>query len=243
MMPPRNHHSTGIVRENPLPQVKKAGMREAILTAAFDLFSRKGYTATPVAEIARAAGMTVANLYVYFPSKLAMLYEIYRPWLQARFVGLRAAALKYRSPRARLRRIFIGLWGDIPAADHCFANTLIEALAGAPPGTEKPDKLLLWSEEQLTRLLQDILPEDRKFLAGDPILANIVWMAFDGFAINRRIGDLRDVEALADRMTDLLLGASHLQLVRRRATPTAGGRAKGGRARSVGRTRKTKERM
>jgi hypothetical protein len=34
-------------------------------------------------------------------------------------------------------------------------------------------------------------------------------MAFDGFAINQRIGDLRDIEAIADIMTDLLLGPEH----------------------------------
>ncbi|WP_429355025.1 TetR family transcriptional regulator [Paraburkholderia sp. 32] len=31
-----------------------------------------------MAQIASAAGMTAANLYVYFDSKLAILYEVYR---------------------------------------------------------------------------------------------------------------------------------------------------------------------
>lgn len=53
-----------------MAQIKKPEVREAIIQAAFELFSRKGYTATTMAEIARTANMTVANLYVYFDSKL-----------------------------------------------------------------------------------------------------------------------------------------------------------------------------
>jgi AcrR family transcriptional regulator len=187
-------------------QVKKAGLREAILAAAFDLFSRNGYTATPVAAIARMAGMTVANLYVYFPSKLALLYEVYRPWLEAEFQALRDSVLKCRSPRARIERILTGLWSDIPTANHSFANTLIEALATKPPQTEKSDTLLRWSEAQLTLLLRESLPEARRHLADDAVMSHIMWMAFDGFAINRRIGDVPNMSAIARRMTDLLLG-------------------------------------
>jgi AcrR family transcriptional regulator len=186
-------------------------MREAILAAAFDLFSRNGYTATPVAAIARTAGMTVANLYVYFPSKLALLYEVYRPWLEAEIQALRESVTKYRSPRARVERILTGLWSDIPSADHCFANTLIEALATTPAQTEKPDTLLHWSEAQLTLLLRENLPASRQHLADDAVVSHIVWMAFDGFAINRRIGDVPDMAAVVHRMTDLLMGPSAIQ--------------------------------
>ncbi|HCP78858.1 MAG TPA: TetR/AcrR family transcriptional regulator, partial [Pusillimonas sp.] len=63
-------------------QIKKNDMREAILVSAFDLFSRKGYTATTMADIARQAEMNVGTLYVYFDSKMALLYVIYRPWLE-----------------------------------------------------------------------------------------------------------------------------------------------------------------
>ena len=189
-----------------MAQVKKVGMRDAVLAAAFDHFSRDGYTATSVAAIARAAGMAVANVYIYFPSKLSLIYEVYRPWLEAEFARLRASVQRLRSPRTRVRRIFVGIWWDIPAADHCFANTLIEALATAPRQTEKPNNLLVWSNQHLTQLLRDSLPEMRRHLVDDGLLAHVAWMAFDGFAINRRLGDIRDVAAMADRMTDLLLG-------------------------------------
>jgi AcrR family transcriptional regulator len=187
-------------------QVKKSGMREAILQAAFDLFSRKGYTPTTMAEIAKASDMTVANLYVYFDSKLLILYDLYRPWLDAQLASLSESVRKFRTPRTKLRRVFIGLWGDIPAADHCFANALIEALSIAPRNMGKPNNLLVQVEDYLTALLAECLPEGSPAAADGNLLSHIIWMAFDGFVINARIGDVRDTEAIADIMTNLLLG-------------------------------------
>jgi len=191
-----------------VPPVKKAGMREAILTAAFDLFCRKGYTTTTMSEIARTAGMTVANLYVYFDSKLVILYEIYQPWLSNQLQTLRDSVARLRTPRTRLQRVFIGIWSDIPAADHCFSNSLIEALSSAPSGMGKPVKLLVQVEDFLNDLLAEILPPERAAIAKERLFSHVVWMAFDGFVINQRIGDLRDIARIAELMTDLLLGTS-----------------------------------
>ena len=54
-------------------QVKKPQSRAAILDAAQRLFRRQSYHTTTLAQIARAAGMSTANLYVYFDSKLKIL--------------------------------------------------------------------------------------------------------------------------------------------------------------------------
>jgi len=43
-----------------MAQVKKSEVRDAILAAAFDLFSEKDYARTTIAEIARCAGVIVA---------------------------------------------------------------------------------------------------------------------------------------------------------------------------------------
>ncbi|WP_370460903.1 TetR/AcrR family transcriptional regulator [Herbaspirillum sp. AP21] len=194
-------HARGIVA-----QIKKSGMREAILESAFDLFSRKGYTPTTMAEIARASNMTVANLYVYFDSKLAILYEIYQPWLEQQLQALAESVRKFRTPRSRLRRVFTGIWGDIPASDHSFANALIEALAVSPQGMTKPNTLLMDVETFLTALISESLPPERAHLVRNDLLAHVIWMAFDGFTINQHLGDVRDVSAIADIMTNLLLG-------------------------------------
>ena len=65
-------------------QRKKPEVREAILAAAFRLFASRGYAATMVADIAREARVSPGNVYIYFRSKLEILYEIYDPLLRAR---------------------------------------------------------------------------------------------------------------------------------------------------------------
>ena len=189
-----------------MAQIKKREVRDAILVSAFDLFCRKGYTATTMAEIARQAEVNIGTLYVYFDSKLAILYALYRPWQEEQLRNLAESVRKMRSPATRLRRLFTGLWADIPAADHSFANTLMEALPASPAGTGKQDNLLEDVEAFLTTLLKEILPPERHYLLRDGLLSHLIWMAFDGYAINSRLRDLRDISATADLLSDLLLG-------------------------------------
>lgn len=188
-----------------MAQIKKAEIRDAIVESAFTLFKHKGYTATTMSAIAREAGVTVSNLYVYFDSKILILYEIYTPWLQEQVKRLGESVSRLRQQRARLKRILIGVWSELPVADQAFANCMIEALASAPRQQGKPNDLLKWSEQQISEMLLQALPSERHHLVTDGLLAHILWMAFDGFVINQRMGDYRDMEKIADLMTDMLL--------------------------------------
>lgn len=187
-------------------QVKKADMRGAIVTAAFDLFSRKGYAATTLSEIARNAGTTGPNLYVYFDSKLDLVYELYVPWMMQQMEALQKNVFSLRGPRQQLHRLFIGLWSDIPLADRHFANVLIEALASTAPETRKPRDLLHTLDVAITQTLLQIVPQARAHLVSDGVYARVLWMAFDGFSINQRIGQTFEIERTAELMTMMLLG-------------------------------------
>lgn len=46
-----------------------ADRRDALLSAAIELFAAKGFSATSVNEIARKAGISIGGLYSYFPTK------------------------------------------------------------------------------------------------------------------------------------------------------------------------------
>lgn len=50
--------------------------REKLLEAALDLFSRKGYSATSVDEIAESIGIKGPNIYKYFKGKEALFSEL-----------------------------------------------------------------------------------------------------------------------------------------------------------------------
>ena len=50
--------------------------RRAILDAARELFARQGYEETTIAEIARAAGVAVGTVYLYFENKHDILVDV-----------------------------------------------------------------------------------------------------------------------------------------------------------------------
>jgi AcrR family transcriptional regulator len=54
-----------------------ADKRDAILAAALRLVARTGLPNTPMSAIAREAGVAAGTLYLYFPSKEAMLNALY----------------------------------------------------------------------------------------------------------------------------------------------------------------------
>ena len=51
--------------------------KQALKTAAYDVFSKKGYKATGISEIARQAGIAVGSFYNYYESKEAIFLDIY----------------------------------------------------------------------------------------------------------------------------------------------------------------------
>jgi AcrR family transcriptional regulator len=186
-------------------QVKKKAVRQAILDSAHDLFSEHGYHATTLQEIAERAGVGVSSLYSYFPSKIHLLYAVVEPWQKDAFERLEKRVLKFKAPRERLRAILLGVWRDMPMENIGLANSLMEALASADPTQKKPSPLLKWTEDRLMTMLNAALPEDGR--VDYEVLPNLFMMAYDGFVINRRLNDLRDIERLTEALCDIILGA------------------------------------
>lgn len=112
-----------------MAQTKKTEIRQAILDAAYELFSKRGYSDTNITDIARSAGVAPANLYVYFRSKLDILFSIYDPWLTKQFDEMQKSLRRVRAPRQRLRKILSTVWRDIPSVDNGFANNLMQAIS------------------------------------------------------------------------------------------------------------------
>lgn len=50
--------------------------KERIIDAAVDIFYKKGYEHTKIADITQAAGIAQGTFYLYFPSKLALMPSI-----------------------------------------------------------------------------------------------------------------------------------------------------------------------
>jgi AcrR family transcriptional regulator len=170
-----------------MAQHKKPEVRDAILEGAFRLFSKQGYAATTMAAIARASGISPGNVYIYFESKLEILYAIYDPWLRRRIQLLESELATIRSPRNRLRRLLKALWRDIPAEENGFLNNIMQAISSIDETAGYRSTLVQWLEERIDGMMRDALPAERRRHLRRARLPHVLIMAFDGFAIHRHL--------------------------------------------------------
>lgn len=190
-----------------MAQVKKTAVRDSILGAANALFTAKGYSGTTLSQIAAASRVTTSNIYNYFPSKLSILYALYEPWLDRRLEKLAADASRISDPRKRLQKILTSILRDIPSANNCFANNVLQALSTLAIGEPYSRDLLLRSERRVADMIRAALPEPVRSTLDEDRLAHLLFMAFDGFAVNYRITGLsRQTDGIVELLCDLILG-------------------------------------
>ena len=201
-----------------MAQVKKAAVREAILAAALRLFRKQGYVDTTVNEIAAAARTSRANIYVYFPSKFALFYAVFHPWLQRRLELLEREIAAIADSRARLRRILEALWREIPSEANGFANNLMQALSTAARDENYSPALLHTVEQRVAAMIDSCVARAHGARIDSGALAHLSFMAFDGFAMHAHLQTGEPCgDAVIDTVCDLLLPASVQRRPARRA--------------------------
>ena len=82
--------------------------RDAILAAALRLIARFGLHNTPMSAVAREAGVAVGTVYLYFPSKEAMINALYLHVLEDRNRSLYSGAPSRRAHARRSARRALG---------------------------------------------------------------------------------------------------------------------------------------
>src|SRR5919106_2572878 len=87
------------------PQVAVVDKRDAILRAATEVFARRGYCQSQVADVARAAGVAAGTVYLYFRGKDDLLVSIFERTMKETLAEGRAAITGIDDPAERLRRI------------------------------------------------------------------------------------------------------------------------------------------
>jgi AcrR family transcriptional regulator len=165
-------------------QRKKSDVREAILGAAFHLFSEQGYHDTSLPQIARAAGISPANVYVYFSSKLDVLFTLYAPWLQERLDALERTLARIKDPQARFQRLLLALWRDLPRESNGFANNVMQAVSNSGAEGDYSPELREFFQSRVATWVAgclDLSPAEAS------MIASVLLMAFDGFAMNVRL--------------------------------------------------------
>ena len=188
-------------------QFKKTEVYDAILRSAKDLFSERGYFHTSLPLIAAGAGISTANVYVYFKSKVEILYEIYDPWLRARLAQLAAEAQDIDDPLERLKHLLRSFWRDIPREEGGFANNIIQAISGLGNEQGYRPTLLRWMKAKIQALVLDCLPPERRAMFEGTQLGHFMVMAFDGFIVYHHLEPRRPLdERTLDALCRTLLG-------------------------------------
>jgi AcrR family transcriptional regulator len=192
-----------------MAQIKKKAVRRAILASAYDLFVERGYVNTSVSQIASTAGVSTSNIYVYFPSKMRILFAIYGPWLRQRLERLEADLEGIDGTAERLRKILRTVWCDIPAEDGGFPNCLMQALSTGSLDEGYERDSLFDSEVRISRLIAANLPQATFSAEQLDYISHIIFMAHDGFTINHALrGPSRRISGVIETMVSLLLGRS-----------------------------------
>ena len=76
--------------------------RSDIYCKALDLFIQKGYNGTSISMIAKALGMSKANLYHYCSSKEDLFYKVHLDYLEKHFIPIIEEAEQLPDPRDRI---------------------------------------------------------------------------------------------------------------------------------------------
>jgi AcrR family transcriptional regulator len=104
-------------------------VRGAILRAAAGVFRRRGFAATGMRDIARAADLSPGNLYYYFKSKHELLYFCQDHSLDRMLAATRALGGARVAPAERLRRVIRAhLACMLDELDGAAAHTEVDAL-------------------------------------------------------------------------------------------------------------------
>lgn len=182
--------------------------RDRIITAAGELFLQYGYHKTTMADIARACGMSAANIYRFFESKKEIIAELANGYFDQTIEALRQSVQQPRLSAADKLRIFVmqllqtsyDLYANQPRINEC-----VEFIA-----SQRFDLVARYKEAKQA-LIAEILAEGNA--RGEFAIANIITVAeeilhatiFIGHPFCLQHCDHDQLKRLASGVTDLLI--------------------------------------
>jgi TetR/AcrR family transcriptional regulator, transcriptional repressor for nem operon len=136
------------------------GKRERLVAAAAQMLHRQGAEATTLADIAKAAGIPVGNVYYYFKTKndiIAAVIDAHAGGIHSMLGGIDAS---HADPAGRLKALFAALAGEnqLVARYGCPHGTLCQELAkhGQDAGVPDASRLIRmpidWAERQFAAM-------------------------------------------------------------------------------------------
>ncbi|HZS10166.1 MAG TPA: TetR/AcrR family transcriptional regulator [Blastocatellia bacterium] len=170
------------------------GKREAILKAALQLFTERGFHGTAMPLVAELAGVGAGTIYRYFESKEALVNTLYRDWKEFQL----ATILRDMPPEAPLREQFHIYWNRLAdfAKEYPTAFGFLELHFHAPYLDEKSRAIEERGHNAMVGYFQECLRQQVVRDAPAEVLGSLVMGAYIGLVKASRNGCLeltRDV--------------------------------------------------
>ncbi|APY88513.1 transcriptional regulator [Streptomyces alfalfae] len=105
----RRKEGQGVNSGPGLRERKKQRTRNALLRAALELFTTKGYEETTVDEIAEAVDVSQRTFFRYFANKQEAVFAV-QEMVEARFVEVLRERPAHETPLVALREAVLGAW-------------------------------------------------------------------------------------------------------------------------------------
>jgi len=140
-------------RETPRITARKQALRARMLSAARRLVAEDGYRAVRMSRVARRAGVATGTVYRYFPSKTALVTEVFRTASEHELQALRQAAEGDADASRRLEAV-IRVFARRALAGRRLAYALL-----AEPADPAVDAERLVLRRAYARLMEQLLEE------------------------------------------------------------------------------------
>ena len=136
---------------------RKTDTKQKIINASILLFSKQGYKATTMRQIAKKVNITAGSLYNHIPSKEALLLEI-----QTKFINELLAKIKEFQPNDSAKNKFrnaIEVLMETVAENRLAWQILVDEYRHFPPSQKKKVRL---KGDKLEHLIKGILEEGKR---------------------------------------------------------------------------------
>ncbi|GHG92579.1 TetR/AcrR family transcriptional regulator [Pseudodonghicola xiamenensis] len=133
--------------------------RTQILKAAAKVFAEEGFDRASMTKLAKECGISKANIYHYYDSKDAILYDILDSYLSSLRDRILAVDTEGLSPQDRLRRVLREILRAYQGADHEH-QVQISALSALPE--EQQDQMRAYQRDMVKfmgQCLHDLAPD------------------------------------------------------------------------------------
>ncbi|EZP75207.1 Transcriptional regulator, TetR family protein [Parageobacillus genomosp. 1] len=117
---------------------EKEAIRQALLEAAKTMFRQYGIQKTSVAALTEAAGISQGAFYLFFPSKEALFYEV------------------FRMEEQKLKEVLLAEWTVRPLTQDRFAEMLMQAVKSIE---QEPILRLMIDRKEYEWLMRKLPPE------------------------------------------------------------------------------------